>query len=243
MKNKERSERIRKILIENDNLSTKQIMNILIEKNPQILEDKIAFYADAGKEKSDSWVINQLRAEIASALDPWVKKGKITLGKENGIITYTATEFFKKQITSEQVIGNESELDDEYDSIDFDSDSCDDKVGINYFLISEICPNISKIGETTDLERRMYELSKHKTYGAFKLKVKGYIVVKNCKKVETMFHNYFNQYRLYPDNSSIKIRTELFDTDFDLYELWKNFIIINYLNNPIMKNEILEYKF
>lgn len=51
-----RSQCIREILIENDNLNARQIMNILVETYPQIWNDKLAFYADAGKEKSESWV-------------------------------------------------------------------------------------------------------------------------------------------------------------------------------------------
>ena len=86
-------------------------------------------------------------------------------------------------------------------------------------------------------------MSKDTRYGVFKLKVVGWIKVKNYGEVEKMFHYYFNKYRLYKGNLGVNVDTELFKTNQNFYDMWKNFITSNYLNNSTMKNEILDYKF
>jgi hypothetical protein len=238
-----RSQCIREILIENDNLNARQIMNILVEKYPQIWNDKLAFYADAGKEKSESWVGNQLTAEISSTIRAWHREGKIILDKVSGLTTFTATDLYKSQLNGNQVIDNENITIDEDEEIDVDCEECNDKGGIVYILNSEIFSDVYKIGKTIDLEKRIYDLSKDTRYGVFKLKVVGWIKVKNYGEVEKMFHYYFNKYRLYKSNLGVNVDTELFKTNHNFYDMWKNFITSNYLNNSTMKNEILDYKF
>jgi hypothetical protein len=241
-----RTELIREILSENDNLNSKQIMDILIQKYPQIWENKVAFYAEAGKEKSESWVKRQLTAEVGRTLLTWVTEGKvIKVVNGNGILnTFIATDNFKKQFTND--VSFEAEnfniYDDEVDE-DLDCVNCDDKVGIVYFLQSDIFSDVSKIGKTTDLDKRIYDLSKDNRYGVFNLKVNGWIRVRNYGSVEKMFHNFFNKYRLYKGNFNLKVDTELFKTNDNLYEMWVSFIKVNYLNNPLMKDEIVDYHF
>ena len=237
-----RSQYIREVLLENDNLSARQIMNIIVEKYPHVWDDKLAFYADAGKEKSESWIRNQLTAEISSNIRSWYSRGKIILDKVDGITTFTATDLFKTQMNNNQVIDNENVIIDEDEEIDVDCDECGDKGGIVYFLNSSIFSDVYKIGKTIDLEKRIYDLSKCNRYGVFNLKVVGWIKVKNYSEVERMFHSYFNKYRLYKNNLDINVDTELFKTNHNFYDMWKNFIMSNYLNNSEMKNEIIDYK-
>jgi hypothetical protein len=220
-----RSQFIREILIENDNLSAIQIMNILIERYPQIWYDKVAFYADAGKEKSESWVSSQLSAEISATIRVWHREGKVILDKVNKITTFTLTDAYKIQLT-EDILLDDQTIPIYEDDEDFDCVNCNDKIGL-----------------ATNLEKRIYELSKDNRYGVFNLKLKGWIRVKNYKAVEKMFHNYFNNCRLYKCNFGINVNTELFKTNDDLYDMWKTFIKVNYLDNPIMKDEIIEYQF
>lgn len=239
-----RNQCIREILIKNDNLSAIQIMNILIERYPQIWDDKVAFYADAGKEKSESWVSSQLSAEVSSTIRVWHKEGKVILDKTNKTTTFTLTDTYKRQLTEglileDQTITNYDEDDDE----DLDCVNCNHKSGFVYFSRSDIFKDTYKIGRATNLEKRIYDLSKDNRYGVFNLKLKGWIMVKNYKEVEKMFHNYFNGYRLYKGNFGINVNTELFKTNDDLYEMWKRFITVNYINNPIMKDEVIEYNF
>ena len=237
-----RSQFIREILIENDNLSATQIMNILIERYPQIWYDKVAFYADAGKEKSESWVSSQLSAEISATIRVWHREGKVILDKTNKITTFTLTDTYKKQLT-EDILLDDQIIPIYEDDEDFDCVNCNNKSGIVYFLRSDIFKDTYKIGLATNLEKRIYELSKDNRYGVFNLKLKGWIRVKNYKAVEKMFHNYFNNCRLYKCNFGINVNTELFKTNDDLYDMWKTFIKVNYLDNPIMKDEIIEYQF
>jgi hypothetical protein len=240
-----RSQCIREILVDNDNLTARQIMNILIQKYPQIWNDKVAFYADAGKEKSESWVSNQLTAEIHRQILFWKSEGKITSEKNEGVNTFTATDSFKNSIKIGPALNDgivDNSISDEYN--EDECIDCEDKGGVVYFLSSDIFPDVSKIGETIDLEKRIYDLSKDNRYGVFNLKVKGWIKVKNHKEVERMFHKFFNKYRLYSKGYfDLKVDTELFKTDHNLYEMWKHFIKVNYLDNQFMKNEIIDYKF
>jgi hypothetical protein len=242
-----RSQCIREILVDNDNLTARQIMNILIQKYPQIWNDKVAFYADAGKEKSESWVSNQLTAEIHRQILNWKKEGKITSVKINSINTFTATDSFKNQIKELSIfddnVNNNSEI---IISEDYEDDICEDcldKGGIVYILKSDIFNDVYKIGKTIDLDKRMYDLSRDNRYGVFKLQVKGWIRVKQYGEVEKMFHSYFNKYRLHKENFDLNVSTELFKTNFDLFDIWKNFIKLNYLDNPLMKSDIIDYKF
>jgi hypothetical protein len=242
-----RSQCIREILVENDNLNSRQIMNILIEKHPNIWDNKVAFYADAGKEKSESWVGNQLTAEIHRQILHWKNEGKVTSIKVNNINTFTATDSFKNQIKEVLIFDDDKKISSEnIISEDYEDDSCEDctdKSGIVYFLQSDIFKDVYKIGKTIDLDKRMYELSRDNRYGVFKLEVKGWIRVKQYGEVEKLFHSYFNKYRLYKDNFGLNVSTELFKTNFELFDVWKNFIKLNYLDNPLMKGEIVDYKF
>ena len=238
-----RSQCIREILIENDNLSARQIMNILIQRHPQIWDSKVSFYADAGKEKSESWVSNQLSAEVSSTIRAWYREGKIILDKVNKITTFTATDAYKRQLIDGVLLEDQDITIYDEDDEDLDSVNCNDKNGIVYFLYSDIFKDVSKIGKTIDLEKRIYDLSKDNRYGVFNLKVKGWIMVRNYGAVEKMFHNFFNKYRLYKDNFGINVDTELFKTDNDLYKMWVSFIKVNYIENPLMKGEIIEHHF
>jgi hypothetical protein len=238
-----RNKCIQEILIEKDNLTSKEITNILIEKYPQIWDDKLAFYADAGKEKSESWVRNQLTAEVGSALRYWHKQGKIILGEVNDVRTFTATDSYKSQLKVGQFIDIDEIVVNEDEEINFDCENCNDKIGVVYFLKSEIFPDTYKIGKTTNLEKRIYDLSKDIRYGVFKLKEIGWVKIKNYDEVEKIFHSYFCKYRLYKNNLIVNVDTELFKTNHNFYDMWKQFIITNYMDNPIMKKEVLDFKF
>ena len=109
-------------------------------------------------------------------------------------------------------------------------------------MTSQIIPGIYKIGKADNIENRENGLRKCNRYGVFNLKTTGWVKVSKPYQFEKMLHLYLQQYRMDSKNG-LEVDTELFKTDFDLYELWKNFIKLNYLNNPIMKNEILDYKF
>jgi len=114
-------------------------------------------------------------------------------------------------------------------------------VGYVYFMESQTFPNTNKIGKANDINIRHSDLLKDKTYGVFDLVVKGWIKVNDPDNYERMFHRYYSKYRLYVKNG-LSVNTELFRNNF-MYEDWKRFIRTNYLDNPMMKDEILEYKF
>lgn len=111
-----------------------------------------------------------------------------------------------------------------------------------YFMVSQTIPNIYKIGKAKNVETREFDLSKDNRYGLFNLKTKGWVKTNNPYKLERLFHLYYERYRLSTKNG-LKVDTELFQTEHDLYAKWVDFINLNYISNPIMKDEILEYKF
>lgn len=126
---------------------------------------------------------------------------------------------------------------------DIQDTSNNDEYGeYTYFMVSQTIPNIYKIGKAKNVETREYDLSKDNRYGLFNLKTKGWVKTNNPYKLERLFHLYYERYRLSTKNG-LKVDTELFQTEHDLYGKWVDFINLNYLNNPIMKDEILEYKF
>ena len=116
-----------------------------------------------------------------------------------------------------------------------------DKEGYVYLMESQTYPGTFKIGKANDIDNRHSDLMKHSTYGVFNLVVKGWIKVNDPENYERMFHRYFHKYRLYVKNG-LSVNTELFNNSL-LYDNWKNFINVNYINNSMMKNEIIEYKF
>lgn len=136
-----------------------------------------------------------------------------------------------------------TELDEETECNEIIEDSpiLFDKVGFVYFMESQTFPDTNKIGKANDINIRHSDLLKHKTYGVFDLKVKGWIKVNDPENYERMFHRYFSKYRLYIKNG-LSVTTELFKNNM-MYEEWKRFIKTNYIDNPMMKDEILEYKF
>jgi len=126
---------------------------------------------------------------------------------------------------------------------DIQDTSNNDEYGeYTYFMVSQTIPNIYKIGKAKNVETREYDLSKDNRYGLFDLKTKGWVKTNNPYKLERLFHLYYERYRLSTKNG-LKVDTELFQTEHDLYGKWVDFINLNYLNNPIMKDEILDYKF
>lgn len=114
-------------------------------------------------------------------------------------------------------------------------------VGYVYFMESQTYPGTFKIGKANDVGIRHSDLIKDKTYGVFDLVVKGWIKVNDPDNYERMLHRFFFKFRLYTKNG-LSVNTELFKNNL-MYEDWKRFIQTNYLDNPMMKDEILEFKF
>jgi hypothetical protein len=113
--------------------------------------------------------------------------------------------------------------------------------GYVYIMESQTFPGVFKIGKANNITIRHSDLMKDKTYGVFDLVVKGWIKVNDPENYERMIHRYFFKHRLYTKNG-LSVNTELFNNGL-VYENWKNFIKVNYIDNPMMKDEILEYKF
>lgn len=235
----QRADYIRQVLFSNDGLTAREIKERIVELCPSLWEEKIAFYADAGKEKSESWVDNQLCAEVSSTIRKWGRQGKVSLGKnDNGVTTFTATEHYKNN--------TETLYDDDYDeSVEEYGEenelSCGPNCGYVYLMKSTVFPDTYKIGESIDYEKRQYELSKDNRYGVFGLETISYIKVNDRKEIEKLLHSYFYAIRLYK-KSSIKVDTELFKTSNDLPNEFKKFIINNFINNPF-NEEVIEYSF
>jgi hypothetical protein len=116
-----------------------------------------------------------------------------------------------------------------------------DKEGYVYIMESQTYPGTFKIGKANDVGIRHSDLMKDKTYGVFDLVVKGWIKVNDPENYERMLHRFFFKFRLYTKNG-LSVNTELFNNSL-VYEAWKNFIKVNYIDNPMMKNEIIDYKF
>jgi hypothetical protein len=259
-----KTELIREILSENDNLNSKQIMDILIQKYPQIWDNKVAFYAEVGKEKSESWVKRQLTAEVGRTLLTWVTEGKvIKFVNGNGILnTFIATDNFKKQFTNDISFKEENfntcdyEVDEEIYDHDIDQIYEENIItqGIVYVLKSSWCEGIVKPGKSNVeyFEKRMYDLSRHNCYASYNLQLTSYVVTKDERvafQIETGFHNYISEYRICPQNKvstelKSKLRTELFySKEYDLEKLFKLWITRNYINDPIKKGFIISTHF
>lgn len=124
-----------------------------------------------------------------------------------------------------------------------EEDCVNDECGeYTYFMVSQTIPNIYKIGKAKNVESRQHDLMKDNRYGLFNLKTKGWIKIKDPYRFERMFHLYYQRYRLSTKNG-LKVDTELFQTDKDLYKMWTDFVVNNYLSDEIMKDEIIEYQF
>jgi hypothetical protein len=151
---------------------------------------------------------------------------------------YCNLTFFSVDEPVDQIIEDEDIVEEINEIINVEDKSS----GFSYFMESIMIPGIYKLGKADNVESRESGLRKCNRYGVFNLKTKAWVKVNNPLQFEKMLHLYFQKYRMDSKNG-LEVDTELFKTDFDLFELWKNFIVFNYLNNPIMKNEILDYKF
>ena len=114
--------------------------------------------------------------------------------------------------------------------------------GYTYFMKSQTIPNVYKIGKADDYNVRERDLLKDNRYGLFSLKTLGWVKVKEPYKLEKLFHTYYQEFRLSRKNG-LEVDTELFITENNLYDMWKKFIKTNYLDDDVMKKEILEYNF
>jgi hypothetical protein len=237
----QRADYIRKVLFSNDGLTAREIKERIVELCPDLWNDKVAFYADAGKDKSNTWVDNQLTAEVSSSLIQWCKQGKVILSKnEKDVTIFTATDHYKNSVdfSYENNVDNNIII-EEYD--EEDGLECGTECGYVYLMESTVFSNTYKIGESVNYEKREYELSKDNRYGVFGLKTISYIKVRDRKEMEKLLHHYFYSIRLYK-KTSINVDTELFKTDGDLPKEFKNFITNNFINNSF-NDEILEYQF
>lgn len=134
-------------------------------------------------------------------------------------------------------------VDDDDKVVDNDEECVDGVFGeYTYFMESSVIPNIYKIGKSKDVLNRECELKKDNRYGLFDLKTKGWVKTTNPYKLERLFHLYYERFRLSSKNG-LKVDTELFQTEHDLYQKWVDFVKVNYLENPMMKGEIIDYSF
>ena len=234
----QRADYIRQVLFSNDGLTAREIKERIVELCPSLWDEKLAFYADAGKEKSEPWIDNQLCAEVSSTIRKWGRQGKVIVGKnEKGTTIFTATDHYKN--SNEITLENDDDVIEEYNE---DNElSCGPNCGYVYLMKSTVFPNTYKIGESMDYEKRQYELSKDNRYGVFGLETISYIKVNDRKEIEKLLHSYFYAIRLCK-KSSIKVDTELFQTENDLPNEFKKFITNNFINNPFNK-EVIEYSF
>ena len=114
--------------------------------------------------------------------------------------------------------------------------------GYTYFMKSQSIPNVYKIGKADNINNRENDLLKDGRYGVFNLKTIGWVKVKDPYKFEKLFHTFYQDFRLSRKNG-LQVDTELFQTEKNLYDMWKKFIKTNYLDDENMKNEIMEYNF
>lgn len=133
--------------------------------------------------------------------------------------------------------------DDSNNVVDVNEECVNDDCGeYTYIMVSNTIPNVYKIGKAKDVDVRESDLKKDNRYGLFDLKTKGWVKTKNPYKFERLFHLYYERYRLSTKNG-LKVDTELFITEKNLFDMWKKFVTVNYLENDEMKSEILECSF
>lgn len=224
-------ERLYQVMSKGEVLTSREIADRILHL-PGVLEEEMQYYRDAGKDDSAKFSESKIRGQVHSHTTVYSSKGiLINTKNEDGINTYSLPEDY--QTNTNDLTEEEEENLKEYSELGD---------GIVYFLISNTHTDTIKIGLTNDLERRLYELKRDKTYGHYNLELKAYLKVRDMETIEKQLHKYFHRFRLCKKNGC-NTDTELFKTNEDLYSEFKAYIERNYIDNPFNKEELLEYKF
>jgi hypothetical protein len=221
----------------------------LISDYPELYTYKLEYYKDAKPDKKELWVQGQINAEISGTLSRLYQKNKISRLEIDGKMVY----FISDDNSDFEGDCPECEIPDNVlteQTYEYDCDT----MGITYILKSSWCKGITKPGKSNveDLDKRMFDLSKDYTYASYNLNLVSYVTTKSefvAYQIEQGFHKYVSEYRICPENSynptlKSKRRTELFfSEDFDMVDVFEQWIIRNYLNDPLKKDFIISTHF
>jgi hypothetical protein len=228
----------------NRSLSSSELTSLYYEECQEDIDIKRQYYADKGKEMTESQLKSQIRAEISSTFYDR-KTGNVieyfTISEDRPHL-YSLTEEGRikyKELFDEDI---ESTIIDEPIINDVHETENKDDIGIVYLLKSGIHKDTYKIGITNrEIDDRVNDLYRDRTYGSYLLKPLLYIKLKNYNQVEQVSHKFFENFRLCKKND-IFIDTELFKTDINLFEEFKYFLKVNFLDHPRLKYDVLEYR-
>lgn len=206
-------------------MTSAQIVQLIYEQNPDVIERKRNSYITQGKAKTEKELNTQMNAEISAYISRLNKKGLVTTTKIKGQHnSHTAN----KQTKTEE---------EDPIEISTNNEPAPECFGTVYLMKSQTFKNTYKIGITSDLERRTKELRKDHRYGAFVLNPIASLDCKDYTLVERVLHKFFEDFRLSKgnDNNEVAVDTELFidiDTIEEEFNLFCEFIT----KNPRFKN-------
>lgn len=214
-------------LPQNTTLTTTQIVELIYEQNPDVIERKRNQYIAQNKPKTEKELLTQINAEVAAYISRLNKKGLVTTNRTKGLNnSHTATPIANKINEEEPIeITHNNET------------TTTDCFGTVYLMKSQTFKNTYKIGITSDLDRRTKELRKDHRYGAFVLKPVASIDCQDYTNLERVLHKFFEDFRLSKgnDNNDVAVDTELFidiDTIEEEFKLFCELIA----KNPRFKN-------
>lgn len=241
-----------KVLYENKELTSKEILDLYYENCSDDVDIKRNYYIKKGITKTEKQLKKQIYAEIQS--DLWQSSESCTTKWKSQTIfiideSVTPNKYrlnntgIGKYI---DIFGQDDKILDEIYMLDCQSEECVKEdisdVGIIYFLKPKTHKDTFKIGVTNrTIEERVNELQKDQKYGSYNLVPVFYVKLKNYTQVEQVCHKFFENFRLCKKND-LFIDTELFKTDLDLLSEFKYFLKVNYIEHDRLKDDVIECK-
>lgn len=246
-----------KVLYENKELTSKEILNLYYENCSDDVDIKRDYYIKKQITKTENQLRNQIYAEIKADLwqaspnctTKWADKNPIfIIDKSTNITKYRLNEHGIERYNEifgldETELGETDEIELGEIELDEHNDELkDNSIGIVYFLKSKTHKDTFKIGVTNrTIEERVRELQLNPKYGSYNLVPVFYVKLKNYTQVEQVCHKFFENFRLCKKND-LFIDTELFKTDLDLLSEFKYFLKVNYIEHYRLKDDVIECK-
>ena len=208
------------------------VANLYYEFFPDMVDEKRQSYVDRNKFISEKALQKQIYAEVGSIM---VQGRFFVVNRDKTPYLYSL---------AEQGVEKYKEY---WENPDQDQEQIvmvvDNGIGYVYLLRSRVHEKTYKMGVTIDIDQRIKSLKIDKRYGSYDLELVSCVRLKNYYTVEQVLHKYFEDFRLCKKND-LFVDTELFKAtgDVDMEKEFQNFMRMNYIEHPRLKNDVLDYK-